>query len=206
MKIQLNKKATSIAEALVVMLIIVTWVTWMYNILKKSTDLTTSVENKIKAIQIARQWIEAFTNIRDTNWILFSSDYKNCWNVLNYNSNCIWNATNANDIANNWSYVIYKDSNSRWKLASKATWIYSNATYINNFRVWLDSGWIYTQTWTLNNLTPFFTRELKITYTWNNSNNSDLTVKSIVQRLDWTSTQPHKVEFSQKLTNWKSKK
>lgn len=33
--------------------------------------------------------MEAVENIRDTNWIKFSSDYENCWKVKNYDVGCI---------------------------------------------------------------------------------------------------------------------
>jgi len=180
----------------------------MYNLLKKSTDLTTSIKNKIVAIQIARQWIEGFTNIRDTNWILYSSDYEDCWNNLNYKPDCIWDTTSTYDIKQNWNYKIYLSSDKRWDLkeAPAMTLNYSNNTYKTFFRVWLDSNWIYTQTWTTTNLVPLYTRQINVTYNWWVTSSQTMIVKSIVQWLDWTSTQPHKIELEQTLTNWKSKK
>jgi hypothetical protein len=70
----------------------------MYNIYGSSIKLSNSTENKITAISIAREGIEAITNIRDTNNLLFKADLKNCWNVLNYNANCIGDNTTNNDI------------------------------------------------------------------------------------------------------------
>lgn len=54
-----------------------------------SNKLADSTGKRIEAIQIARDGLEAFTNIRDTNWIKFAADYENCWNTLNYDSNCV---------------------------------------------------------------------------------------------------------------------
>ena len=54
-----------------------------------SQKLANSTEQRIEAIQIARDGIEAFINIRDTNWVLFAADYENCWNALNYDDTCI---------------------------------------------------------------------------------------------------------------------
>jgi len=113
---KLNKNATSIVEAMVLMMIVVTWVTWMYKVYMSSVKLERSTNNKVIAINIAREWIEAMTNIRDTNWILFSSDTSNCWNTLNYESNCVWDTSNLNDILI-WSYKIYKNINDRWSLS-----------------------------------------------------------------------------------------
>ncbi|MDD2870657.1 MAG: hypothetical protein PHS49_01595 [Candidatus Gracilibacteria bacterium] len=223
MKKILKINATSIVEAMVVMLIVVTGVVGMYNILTKSTQLTTNVKNKIQAIQIARQGIEAFTNIRDTNWILFSSDYLNCWNVLNYNPQCIGddggiNDTDGNattyDIKENQNYKIYLNEDNRWILENTSNFTpnnFSNSDYRNFFKVGLNNG-IYTQSGITEELIPFYTREIKVNYLQEdgitNGNESDPKIKisSIVQRIDNTSSQAHKIVIEQVLSNWKSKK
>ncbi len=82
-------KATSIVEALVVLLVIVSGSVGIFQILSTSQRLADATARRIEAIQIARDGIEAMTNIRDTNWQLFAADYQNCWRVLNYNSSCI---------------------------------------------------------------------------------------------------------------------
>jgi hypothetical protein len=51
--------------------------------------MSNNLDMKIQAIQIAREGIEAMTNIRDTNWKMLSTDNKNCWNTLNYDTNCV---------------------------------------------------------------------------------------------------------------------
>lgn len=204
-----NKKCTSIIEAMVAMLIILVWVIWVYWIYIASTRLETSTSNKIQAIAIAREWIEAMTNIRDTNWAFFSSDIPNCWNTLNYNNSCIWN-TAVTDIENNWHYIIYQDIDNRWKLTktNPTTSDYSDTTYRTNFRVWLDSNWFYTQSWATTELKPLFTREIIINYIdtnwdWIDSNDEKMEITSLVQWLDNSSTEPHKVELKTILTNRK---
>lgn len=206
-----SKKATSIIEAIIVLLIIVTWVTWMYTLFDKSTLLSNSTENKIQAIQIAKQWIEAITNIRDSNWIRFSSDFKNCWNTdvsKHIGVTCLWDTGNSLDILA-WSYIVFRNNDNSWNLQSKTVntfWLWS---YINDYRVDLDTNWIYTQTWNLNNLYPIFTREVKISYlqsdwttVWN-TGDPKMKVISLVQWVDSSSTNPHKVELEQILSNWK---
>ena len=139
---KLTKKATSIVEAMIVMLVVVTWVVWMYNIYDKSTKLSNSTKHRIEAIEIAREWIEAMKNIRNTNWLLYPADNKNCWNSLNYNSSCVWNTWATTDISS-WSYIIYSDNFNRWILAKKTTlWTYSSPSYRNAFSVNKDSNWL----------------------------------------------------------------
>ena len=60
----------------------------MYKIYTESVRLSDLTAQRLQAIQIAREGIEAVENIRNTNWILYSADYKNCWNTLNYNEAC----------------------------------------------------------------------------------------------------------------------
>ena len=199
-----SKKATSIAEAMVVLLIVVTWVTWMYKIYDESIKLSDATTNKIQAIQIAKQWIEAFTNIRDTNWLLFSSDYENCWNTLNYEPACIWDSAPLNKIKEWWYYKIYRDPNNKWLLdaGTITTSDYTDPLYLTFHRVWLDN-WIYTQTWTVEELKPAFTREIKIAYSAWNTTDPKMTVTSLVQWKDKSTNSVHKVELDQVLSNWK---
>lgn len=210
---KINKKATSIVESMVVMMIIVSWVTGMYHIYGKSTDLSYSTSNKIQAIQIAKQWIEAFTSMRDTNWILFSSDYTNCWNVVWYNDSCIWDSSSTNKIDHNGLYKIYRNDDNIWRVEQQYTTTnvpaYWDSSYLSAFEVWYDWLWIYNQTGSLSNLTPLFTREIQTQYIANNwvaVDNPSLPRLKIISKVQWidnTSSQPHSVEMEQILTNWK---
>ena len=219
-----NNRATSIVESLTVMLIVVTWVVWMYKIFIESSKLSNVTKNRIEAIQIAREWIEAMINIRNTNWILYATDYKNCWNTINYNSNCILEETDttstdleetdttSTDIVP-WSYIIYKgsydDSYDRWIISKKSTGLYSGSGYRDDFKVTKDNDGFYTQTWWAP-FRPLFTREIIINYedTDNdlsiNSDDEKMKIRSLVQ---WSNANKiHKVELETALTNWKDRK
>jgi hypothetical protein len=211
----LTKKATSIVEAMVVLLIVVSWVVWMYQVFWNSQKLSNSTGNKIQAIQIAREGIEAMKNIRDTNWILFWSDTPNCWNVLDYNNSCVWDNSTTNDISA-WSYKIYQNTDNKWKIIKKITseTSFLKSAYRNEMKVWLDSNWFFTQSWAITEIKPLFTREIKIKYLddWivpdnisasKPSNEEKIEVISLVQWVDNSSTKVHKVEFTSILTNWK---
>jgi len=182
------------------MLIIITGIIWMYNIYFASERLSQTTKNRIEAIEIAREWLEAIKNIRDTNWLLFWTDRDNCWNVLNYNSTCVWN--DWNDIQA-WSYIIYPDSNNRWTLSLKSTWDYSEYSYRDNFRVYKDNNWFYTQSWaTLNQFRPIYTREIKISYPWWDTNANKVKVTSLVNWADSSSNNFYKVVLDLELSNW----
>lgn len=205
-----SKIATTIAEAIIVTLVIVLWLTWVYKIYSESLNLTYSIENKIQAIQIAREWIEAMTNIRDTNWVVYSSDTKNCWKTLNYDSTCIWDNSFSNNIKNNWNYKIYRDANNRWILNEDTLTLwdsFSSAPYRTFYRIYLDWNKLYTHNaW--GTLKQFYTRQIKTASInakeWDNTTINDwLEVKSIVQWTDSSSTNVHKIEISTILTNHK---
>jgi len=202
-----SKIATTIAEAMVVTLVVVSWLTWVYTIYNSSLKFTITTENKIQAIQIAREWIEAVTNIRDTNWLLYSSNAKNCWKTFNYDSTCIWNTAFTNNITNNWNYRILRDANNRWILESApiSAWdLFSNTDYKDFYKIYLDANWLYTH-WTWTNTKIFYTRQIKTTYInpgdWNTNN--WLLITSIVRWVDSGWTIVNEVKLESILTNHK---
>jgi hypothetical protein len=199
-----SKNATSIVEVMVIMLIILVWTVWMYTIFGKWQNLSNTTENRIQAIQIAREWLEAMINIRDTNYLLYSANYANCWNTLNYNWTCVTTATNdtSTDILAK-SYKIYQDTDSRWKLLRAATWNYSNTTYRTDFKVMTDSNWLYSQSW-WTDTKPLFTREIKVSYPVD-SNSQEMDITSLVQWSDSSKQWVLKVELSTKIFNFKNK-
>lgn len=217
---KISKSWTSMIEVMVVLLIITMSIIWTFKIFSVSSKLSTHIKNKIEAIQIAREWIEAFTNIRNTNWILFSADYANCWNVKQYKKECIWNGTATYDLVP-WSYMIYENNVNRWIAWKKNTWTYSDSDYRDIFRVYLESdtglysqrpGFWYPLT-NFKELSPIFTRELVVEYIEDtnldgviDSNDEKMKVTSIVQWADSSSSKPHKVELETVLSNWRNKK
>ena len=70
--------------------------------------------------------------------------------------------------------------------------------------------WVYTQSW-WTDFWPLFTREIQVSYqntSWAtiDSNDQIMEIKSLVQRIDNTSQDVHKIEFENILTNWKNVK
>lgn len=220
---------TSIIESIVVLLVVVIWITWVYKLLFASQQLANSTAQRIEAIQIARDGLEAFTNIRDTNWLIYAGDYENCWNVLNYTPTCIWNDGIATRIR--WwrlgpdtrKFIIYKDPiTHKFMLEDRLddpTWFdYTNDTagedYREFYRVWKDAQWFYTQGTSIStDITPIYTRTLQTDYIdtdWSGSDQSrfddKIIVTSTVEWKDPASTEIKKLEMSTTLTNWKAKK
>lgn len=201
-----SKIGTSIVESMVVMLIVVTGVIWMYNIFTKSQRVSDSSSNRVQAIAIAREWIEALTNIRDTNWLIYSANNTNCWNTFNYNWWCI--ITDVDIPAG--SYRLYKNTtNNRWMIdAVSVTWTggYKNNAYKNAFEIRNDSKGFYTQqTGTGTSFSPLFTREIKISYPSDaGTPTQKMNIESIVRW--WDSARAngfYEINLQTTLTNWK---
>lgn len=204
-----SSKWTSIIESIILVFIMTIWIVWMYKVFNSSNDVLNATTNRVEAIQIAREWLEAITTMRNTNWMLFSADYDNCWNSMNNSWSCVLNSWSWTDILS-WSYIIYKNSSDKWILEKKSTDVYTGWTYIDDFKVYLDNSsntWFYNQnSW--DDFWPNFTRELIIDYIEDTNNDLDIDsndekmqVTSLVQWLSkWIH---HKVELTTVLSNWK---
>jgi len=208
-----NITANSIAEAMVVMLVILTGVTWAYQMFNQSIKTVDSSEYKIRAISMAKEWLEAINNIRDTNWILFKWDLANCWNTLNYNITCFNDSGTSKDIRE-WSYRTYISSNNRWVLEEyTGTLDYADTSYRDFFSVGYDIDWFFTQNSVdiVDKIKPPFTREIIIEYLNDgsgitDSNSQKMEVTVLIQWIDTISNQVRKVEMKNILTNWANEK
>ncbi|MDD3793674.1 MAG: hypothetical protein PHI37_02595 [Candidatus Gracilibacteria bacterium] len=206
-----SKIATTIVEAMVVTIIVVLGLTGVYTIYSSSIKLSTQTENKIQAIQIAREGIEAVTNIRDTNGLLFGSNIDNCWKVLDYNNNCLLGTTGFNNIVDNGDYRVYRDINNRWILESALASIgnsFTNINYKNFYKIYLDSNGLYTHS-TGNDTKILYTRQIKTRYLNPNTGlvqataTDGLLITSIVRWSDSSSSELNEVKLETILTNYK---
>lgn len=215
-KIHLIKNTcwTTMVELIAVLAIMGMGIAAMLATIGSGIDYARDTENNIKAINLAREGIEWIVNIRDTNWLRFSSDVKNCWRILNYQWTCIGNNTVANNAAQNMtgsSYVLYAQ-NGLWFLSWVTTSVnlYSTnwTSYKNIFRTYVDNDGYFSQTGTYsstlcNNIsgtgcTSPFTREILVD---NITNTGTLQVTSTVR---WIEKRPREVIIKTTLTNWKS--
>ena len=205
-------KATSIVEAMVIMLIVISGVVGMYSLFDRSQKLSLTTKNRIEAIQIAREGIEALTNIRNTNALLFQADMENCWNVLNYDTSCIASSGTGTDIPHNASFIIWRNSDNKWILTETwALWSYSDVNYRNTFQVNKDTNGFYTQSGGLD-FRPLFTREITVVYEDTNGDSNDnendekIWISSIVSWWDNASEKPYIIELKTLLSNRKEDK
>jgi hypothetical protein len=79
---RIKNPGETLTEVLVAVGIITVVLTNSLMLVNRGTSTNISIKNKILAINIAREGIEATRNIRDTNWLKYSGDKKRKWLCL----------------------------------------------------------------------------------------------------------------------------
>ena len=77
------KKAFTVIEMMIVVLIIWIWLIWVISTISSSYRFLYNTKNKVTAINIARAWMEEVFNIRNTNWTRWWGKKDQCWLKVN---------------------------------------------------------------------------------------------------------------------------
>ncbi|MBN2096154.1 hypothetical protein JW752_02010 [Candidatus Peregrinibacteria bacterium] len=113
-----NRGGESILEAIIAMTILSFGVMFSSAIIGSSLGNVHIAKNRVVAVNIAREGIEAVRNIRDTNWLRFATNRRQCWNFapkFDPNAPC----TGAVDeLILPGEYIIYKQDTERWRLGN----------------------------------------------------------------------------------------
>lgn len=208
-----KKKGSTMIELIVMMAMMALGISSMLWVIGSGVDFAKNTEDNIKAINLAREGIEWMRNLRDTNWLRFSSDKENCWKSLNYDGSCIGNNAFLNTVSSG-SYIVYL-TNWAWFLSGTLAfptfnWSTDWTNYRTIYQTWLDTNGYFSQTgsipWstcssnTQTGCLTIFTREIRITIP--GSDTGTLNISSIVR---WWWKWHHEVQLDTTLTNWKSK-
>lgn len=201
----LDKRGSSLIEIMAMMAVLWIAVAAMFSTVIWGIYFAKDSETKIKAINLAREWIEGITNLRNTNWLRFSSDQINCWRIEWYQSNCIWNSSFAlnNSVWTGWtatSYVL-ENKNGAWYLTGTTSgswlWVDNNGFYYSSGITAWDIRCNFDIT---TNCRSPFTRIIRIFIpAWSTGS------MSITSRVDWFERRAQNVIVETTLTNWKSK-
>lgn len=131
--ISLQKKAFTLIEIVIGMLVIWVGLISVIGILQYATKLTNSTKSQIVAINLAREWVEYVYNIRDTNWKMFASKKDQCWLASRPNA---WatNCENISRITPDWigsSWTILSKMNESATGARVLSWINSELRVVS---------------------------------------------------------------------------
>ncbi len=75
-------RGDTILEVVIATAILSTVMIATFSILQRAIDTNLNVKNRVIALNIAREGIEAVRNIRDTNWLKYSGDRRKKWLCL----------------------------------------------------------------------------------------------------------------------------
>jgi len=201
-----NKKAFSIIEVLIAMLIFALWITSVYMLISSSLKANNFNKNQIIAANLAREELELIKNIRDSNY----SSY-NVWNKIKSN----WpNSTNYNDAHIyflTWHiYTLENDYDSTAifpiKVKDITSWFWEWKAELNwkmlSYRLCINSDWYYNYDCSWINKKTIYYRYLKIeevkNINWIIKNALKLTSKVI-----WYKWWYHSIDLKTIITDWK---
>ena len=144
------KKAFTLIEMMIVVVILWIWLLWVISTLSHSYKFLYNTKNKVSAINIARAWVEQVFNIRNTNWQRWWGKKDQCWLKINPLVDD-WSDGCQND---NWFGSWYYTLVSTWTeqkyfaLNPETTWLALNGlieTTDWNFLLCKDANWIVSK-------------------------------------------------------------
>jgi type II secretory pathway pseudopilin PulG len=168
------KRGDTILEVVIATAILSTVMIATFNILQRAIDTNLNVKNRVIALNIAREGVEAVRNIRDTNWLKYSGDRRKKWLCLDQVSDrnaCEGNPTatdfiNGNDETDPTYYTVDYDTTdsrfylSRASLQAEIDFLGSSQTPAerNGYRLYLTNSvpQRYTHDSTNATITPFY--------------------------------------------------
>jgi hypothetical protein len=113
-KIMGSKRGETIMETVIALSILAIGLTFSSVLISSSLRNISISKNRVIAVNIAREGIEAVRNIRDTNWLKFSGRRRTCWN--NRPQDDMGAECNGGTPINAGEYVVYKAEDGRWRL------------------------------------------------------------------------------------------
>lgn len=141
----------SLLEVLVALMILGSVLILSFALLGQATRTTENVKNKIIALDIAREGVEAVRNIRDTNWLQYSGSRRENWLCLP--TDC------SEQITDSLYTVEFSDTEGQYLLTKFSTAeelnLSNKSADFSDFELFFD-GTRYTHKETGNEITPFY--------------------------------------------------
>ncbi len=113
-----TKKAETLVEVIIALFIVAMGAGVSTNLIINALQSSAYSKDSLIATSLAQEGIEAVRNIRDTNWLRFSADKKNCWNIKPEETVC----SPSNKIQQSDNYTANLDiTNYSWTLKQNAS-------------------------------------------------------------------------------------
>lgn len=75
-----SERGAILVEVLISLVIFTIGITAAFSLLINSSNISSMSKNRIVAVNLAREGTGVVRNIRDTNWLIYSADMRECWN------------------------------------------------------------------------------------------------------------------------------
>lgn len=111
MKKKLNIRGETLIETIIALSILAIGITIASTVILNSMRNLTNAKNRVIAINLAREGIEAMRNVRDTNWLYYSDRRRQCWNHDPSVATC----EGTSPIPPG-TYIVYKHTDQSWRL------------------------------------------------------------------------------------------
>lgn len=109
---KLNIKGETLAETIIALSILAIGITIASTVILNSMRNLTNAKQRVVAVNIAREGIEAVRSIRDSNWLLYSDRRRLCWN---HEPSAAAPCDGSRPIEPG-VYVVYKHVDQSWRL------------------------------------------------------------------------------------------
>jgi len=116
MSIKIKNAGESLIEILVSTVILIVVITASFVFLKRGLVTNVGLTNRIIAIEIAREGVEAVRNIRDTNWLKYSGDRRSKWLCFDETDSLNACAYDVFSLSNGFFQVEFSDDHKRYFL------------------------------------------------------------------------------------------
>lgn len=107
----LKRKGESLAETVIALFVISVGVAGGFMLVLNSLRTGMSISDRVEAINLAREGIEAVRTVRDSNWIKYAGDRRNYWNCADTET-----CGDEDKIEAGKKYAVDFDENLEWRL------------------------------------------------------------------------------------------
>lgn len=149
MKTFSNKNSFTLVETIVAIVMISVWLVWVISVINYWISFIWKTEQRMIAINLAREWIETIYNIRDTNRLIWWGKKDQCWLKTNPFDTESDNICDNDEWMQEANYIISWNQLD-WQQYFSLSWI--DNTYILNVNNWIqdeDREYIMCMEWWL---------------------------------------------------------
>ncbi len=145
----MRQRGESLLEVIIAVSILATIMVSVFSLLIRGASTNVNVTNRVVAINVAREGMEAVRNIRDTNWLKYSGDRRAKWLCLDSEGNDACEGNLKSLIEPNNYTVDFSQIDKRYYLARQLETVLSDKDTLpanENYRLYLGADGRFTHT------------------------------------------------------------